>query len=121
MDSQRLMEDEHYAREESYRECREDLEGLRSELEDVKRELMNESVKREQAEGQVQTLETVIGSMSRDMQLLKDDRDVQAESAANLQAVLDEFQAGSFWEFSRPPTISCHLTSGSQQHCSQGQ
>ncbi|KAG0140479.1 hypothetical protein CROQUDRAFT_665125 [Cronartium quercuum f. sp. fusiforme G11] len=93
MDSQRLMEDEHYAREEAYRECREELEGLRNDLEDKKRELMNESVQREQAEVRAQNLQTVISSMSRDLQLLKEDRDNQAESAANLQSVLEEFQA----------------------------
>ncbi|KAH9820645.1 hypothetical protein DFH28DRAFT_952819 [Melampsora americana] len=100
LDSQKLMEDEHYNREELYRECREELELIRNQLEDKKREMILESVQREQAESRVQSLENVISSMSNDVKLLKQDRDMQAESAANLQSVLEEFQAAKDSEIS---------------------
>ncbi|MBW0534805.1 hypothetical protein O181_074520 [Austropuccinia psidii MF-1] len=93
MDSQRLMESESYDREEAYRETREEVERLRNQLEDSKIELLNETIKREQAETNLQSRETALSSMIRDIETLKADRDLQAESASNLQSVLEEFQS----------------------------
>ncbi|EGF98381.1 uncharacterized protein MELLADRAFT_73614 [Melampsora larici-populina 98AG31] len=100
IDSQKLMEEEHYEREEVYRESREELEMIKNQLEDSKRDLVLESLKREQAESKVQSMENVISSMSNDLKLLKEDRDMQAESASNLQSVLEEFQAAKDSEIS---------------------
>lgn len=100
IDREKAMEEEHYEREEVYRECREEIESLRNQLEDKKREILLESLKREQAESSVLSMENVISSMSDDLKSLKEDRDMQAESASNLQSVLEEFQAAKDSEIS---------------------
>lgn len=76
------------------REAQEDLERVRMEREEWEGEAMRERVKREELAARVGSLEFELGGTKTDREMLREDRDREAESAANLLAVLEEFQAG---------------------------
>ncbi|CAH7684451.1 hypothetical protein BY996DRAFT_4592161 [Phakopsora pachyrhizi] len=92
-ENQKMIEDESYDREERYRESREEIERLWNGLEEKKQELMNETVRREDLETRLKDLELALESTVREIESLRADRDSQAESASNLQSVLEEFQS----------------------------
>ncbi|EFP75534.2 uncharacterized protein PGTG_00865 [Puccinia graminis f. sp. tritici CRL 75-36-700-3] len=93
LDHQRQLDSESYEREEAYRESQDEIERLRNQLEDSKREIMNEAVKREQADSGSRERDNIIAELKRELEFVKEDRDLQARSASNLQSVLEEFQS----------------------------
>ncbi|WAR63708.1 hypothetical protein PtB15_17B309 [Puccinia triticina] len=93
LDHQKQLDSESYEREEAYRESQDEIERLRNQLEDSQREIMNEAIKRDQADSGSRERDNIIAELKRELELLKEDRDLQAKSASNLQSVLEEFQS----------------------------
>lgn len=93
-DSQKSSVDEVNNRERSLREAQEDLERVRMEREEWEGEAMRERVRREELEARLGQIEFDLAAAKEDQHVLRDERDREAESAANLHAVLEEFQAG---------------------------
>ncbi|KAL8293284.1 hypothetical protein RQP46_000978 [Phenoliferia psychrophenolica] len=92
-DSQRQTTDEASSRETALRDAQDDLERVRLEREEWEDEAMRERVRREELEDRVGQLEIELAAVKTDREVLREDRDREAESAANLHAVLEEFQA----------------------------
>lgn len=92
------------------REAQEDLERVRMEREEWEGEAMRERVKREELAVRVGSLEFELGGTKTEREILREDRDREAESAANLLAVLEEFQAGKgFTVLKRCYCVARHL------------
>lgn len=94
LDSQRANADEFTEREEALREAREEAERLRDETEDWRRQVMAETVRREQAEISLNQAQASQATLEAALTTTAEERDRAVESAGNLQAVLEEFQAG---------------------------
>lgn len=92
-DSARAVLDEASARELQLRDITEDLERCRLEREDWENQAMKERVGRESMETSLHAVERELLHARSEKQQLKNDRDREAESANNLQVVLEEFQA----------------------------
>ncbi len=63
------------------------------EREEWEAEAMRERVKREEYQGRLGQVEMELAQAKADREVLRDERDREAESAVNLHAVLEEFQA----------------------------
>lgn len=105
-DSQRQTSDEATSREMALRDAQEDLERVRTEREEWEGEAMRERVKREELATRVGHLESQLAVVKTERELMREERDREAESASNLLAVLEEFQAGE-----------CDPTSGAGTRC----
>ena len=92
-DSAKASLDESSARETQLREVVEDLEKCRLEREDWENQAMKERVERETLETSLNSAERELSQLRHEKQVLKNERDREAESAANLHNVLEEFQA----------------------------
>lgn len=92
-DSAKAIMDESSLREVQLREVSEDLERCRLEREDWENQAMKERVDREKLETGLNAAERELAQLRHEKQALTDERDREAESAANLHAVLEEFQA----------------------------
>lgn len=108
-DSQKSTTEEAHAREVALRDAQEDLERVRMEREEWEGEAMRERVKREQLQARVGQIEMELGTAKSEREALREERDREAESAANLHAVLEEFQAGES-EFGAPLARSADLS-----------
>lgn len=93
-DSQKNTSEEASSREIALRDAQEDLERVRMEREEWEGEAMRERVRREELAGRAGSLEMELSAVKNERNALRMDRDREAESAANLHAVLEEFQAG---------------------------
>lgn len=93
-DSQKTTSEEASERELALREAQEDLERVRMEREEWEGEAMRERVRREEATTRLERVELELGVAKSEREVLREERDREAESAANLHAVLEEFQAG---------------------------
>lgn len=93
-DSQRQTSDEATSRETALRDAQEDLERVRMEREEWEDEAMRERVRREELTARVGTIELELAAAKTEREVLREERDREAESAANLHNVLEEFQAG---------------------------
>lgn len=102
-DSQRQTSDEATSRETALRDAQEDLERVRMEREEWEDEAMRERVRREDLAARVGQLELELAAAKTEREVLREERDREAESAANLHNVLEEFQAGSS-SFAVPPS-----------------
>lgn len=92
-DSQKQTTDEASSRDLMLREAQEDLERVRIEREEWESEAMRERVRREQYEQHAQQLEVDLAHVKTELAVMTEDRDRHAESAINLQTVLEEFQS----------------------------
>lgn len=92
-DSAKATTDEASAREAQLRDVTEDLERSRLEREDWENQAMKERVERESLETDLNSVQRELSQLRLEKQQLKDERDREAESASNLHAVLEEFQA----------------------------
>jgi len=92
-DSQNQTSAEASERERGLRDAQEDLERERMEREEWEAEAMRERVKREEYQSRCGQVEMELAQAKADREALRDDRDREAESAINLHAVLEEFQA----------------------------
>lgn len=92
-DSAKAILDEASARDAQLRDVTEDLERCRLEREDWENQAMKERVERESLETQLNAAERELAQLRTEKQQLKEERDREAESASNLHAVLEEFQA----------------------------
>lgn len=95
-DSQKSSVEEVNARERSLREAQEDLERVRMEREEWEGEAMRERVRREEVVARLSALEFEYVAVKEEREMLRDERDREAESASNLNVVLEEFTAGMF-------------------------
>lgn len=93
-DSQKASVEEFNNRERSLREAQEDLERVRTEREEWEGEAMRERVRREEVVARLGQVEFDFVAAKEEREMLRDERDREAESAANLYVVLEEFQAG---------------------------
>lgn len=93
-DSQKLTSEEASERELALRDAQEDLERVRMEREEWEGEAMRERVRREELVTRLGQVEMELGVAKSDREVLREERDREAESASNLHAVLEEFQAG---------------------------
>lgn len=93
-DSQKLTSEEASERELALRDAQEDLERVRMEREEWEGEAMRERVRREELQARLGQVEMELGVAKSEREVLREERDREAESAANLHAVLEEFQAG---------------------------
>lgn len=96
LDNHKHTSEEATSREISLREAQEDLERVRMEREEWEGEAMRERVRREELVARVSSLEVELGATKGERTILREERDKEAESAANLLAVLEEFQSGKF-------------------------
>lgn len=94
LDSQRQTSDEASEREAMLREAQEDLERLRMQMEEWETEAMRERTRRETAETRMSQLEVEATNLGSEIERIRMERDREAESAANLHLVLEEFQTG---------------------------
>jgi hypothetical protein len=78
------------------RDAQEDLERVRMEREEWEGEAMRERVKREELVARLGQVEMDLGVAKSERAVFREERDREAESAANLHAVLEEFQAGEW-------------------------
>ncbi|GAA5981922.1 hypothetical protein JCM10908_004667 [Rhodotorula pacifica] len=92
-DSERANTDEAQQREIALRESQEDLERVRIERDEWEGEAMRERVRREELAARQGQIEMELAQAKADRETLREERDREAESAANLSAVLEEFQA----------------------------
>lgn len=83
------------SREMALRDSQEDLERIRMEREEWEGEAMQERVRREELAQRLGVVELELAGCKTERELLRDERDREAESAANLHHVLEEFQAGT--------------------------
>lgn len=121
-DSAKAVLDESSARDTQLREITEDLERCRLEREDWETQAMKERVERETLETSLNASERELVQLRHEKQMLKDERDREAESAANLHAVLEEFQAAKDKELKSTlgdMQNQLHLTSRSLQEYRQ--
>lgn len=93
-DSQRQSSEEVSTRERALRDAQEDLERERIEKEEWEGEAMRERVRREEVLARLGSVEMELGMAKSDREVLREERDREAEAASNLHAVLQEFQAG---------------------------
>lgn len=93
LDSERASTDEAQQREIALRETQEDLERVRIERDEWEGEAMRERVRREELASRQGQLEMELAQAKADRETLREERDREMESAANLNAVLEEFQA----------------------------
>ena len=93
-DTQRQTSDEATSRETALRDAQEDLERVRMEREEWEDDALRERVRREEVETRLSQLELELATAKTEREVIREDRDREAESAANLHAVLEEFQAG---------------------------
>ena len=82
-------------REGALRDAQEDLERVRMEREEWEGEAMRERVRREEIVSRLSAAELELEGSRSEREQLREERDREAESAANLHAVLEEFQAGT--------------------------
>lgn len=94
-DSQKLSIEEVGARERALRDAQEDLERIRLEREEWEGEAMRERVRGEALTASLSQLEFEYVRAKEEREVMREERDREAESAANLHAVLEEFQAGA--------------------------
>ncbi|KWU46273.1 hypothetical protein RHOSPDRAFT_15399 [Rhodotorula sp. JG-1b] len=92
-DSERANTDEAQQRELALRESQEDLERVRIERDEWEGEAMRERVRREELAARQGQIEMELAHAKADRETLREERDREMESAANLSAVLEEFQA----------------------------
>ncbi|GAA5861903.1 hypothetical protein JCM3774_001345 [Rhodotorula dairenensis] len=92
-DSERANTDEAQQRELALREAQEDLERVRIERDEWEGEAMRERVRREELATRQGQIEMELAQAKADRETLREERDRETESAANLSAVLEEFQA----------------------------
>ncbi|KPV75353.1 uncharacterized protein RHOBADRAFT_53339 [Rhodotorula graminis WP1] len=92
-DSERASSDEAQEREVALREAQEDLERVRIERDEWEGEAMRERVRREDQGARLGVVEMELAQAKADREVLREERDREMESAANLHAVLEEFQA----------------------------
>ncbi|GAA6027420.1 hypothetical protein JCM8097_007850 [Rhodosporidiobolus ruineniae] len=92
-DSERQSSDEAQEREIALREAQEDLERVRIERDEWEGEAMRERVRREEAGSRLAQVEVELAQAKTERESLREERDREQESAANLHAVLEEFQA----------------------------
>lgn len=100
-DSERANTDEAQQREIALRESQEDLERVRIERDEWEGEAMRERVRREELAARQGQIEMELAHAKADRETLREERDREMESAANLSAVLEEFQASE----SRPGVL----------------
>lgn len=94
-DSQKSTTEESMSRETALRDAQEDLERVRMEREEWEGEAMRERVRREEVVSRLSAAELELEGSRTERESLREERDREAESAANLHAVLEEFQAGT--------------------------
>lgn len=94
-DSQKSTTEEAMSRETALRDTQEDLERVRMEREEWEGEAMRERVRREEIVSRLSAAELELEGSRAEREQLREERDREAESAANLHAVLEEFQAGA--------------------------
>ncbi|GAA5861069.1 hypothetical protein JCM8547_008024 [Rhodosporidiobolus lusitaniae] len=92
-DSDRQSSDEAAEREMALREAQEDLERVRIERDEWEGEAMRERVRREELGARCAQVEMELAQAKAERENLREERDREQESAANLHAVLEEFQA----------------------------
>lgn len=95
-DSEQASTDEAQQREIALRETQEDLERVRIERDEWEGEAMRERVRREELAARQGQIEMDLAQAKADRETLREERDREMESAANLNAVLEEFQASAF-------------------------
>ncbi|GAA93686.1 uncharacterized protein L969DRAFT_96673 [Mixia osmundae IAM 14324] len=93
-DSQRLGAEELSIREAAFKDLQDDVEKMRLAKEAWEAEAMRERIERETAQATLQVIDREISTLKRDKDAMQADRDRYAESASNLQTVLEEFQEG---------------------------
>lgn len=94
-DSEKQTNDEANERDLLLREVQEDLERVKIEREEWESEAMRERVRREEMQQIYGQLEMELATAKTERENLREERDREQESAANLHAVLEEFQAGA--------------------------
>ncbi|KAK4705626.1 hypothetical protein P7C70_g568, partial [Phenoliferia sp. Uapishka_3] len=92
-DSQKQITDDASTRENALRDLQDDLERVRIEREEWEDEAMRETVRREELASRLAQLEFELATSKVEREAMRDERDREAESASNLHAVLEEFQA----------------------------
>lgn len=92
-DSQNQTSAEAGERERALREAQEDLERERMEREEWETQAMRERVRREELQARCGQVEMELAQAKADREQFREERDREAESAGNLHAVLEEFQA----------------------------
>ncbi|GEM07466.1 hypothetical protein Rt10032_c03g1483 [Rhodotorula toruloides] len=92
-DSEQAVSDEAQERELALREAQEDLERVRIERDEWEQEAMRERVRREELATRHSQIEMEYAQAKAEREVLREERDREMESAANLHAVLEEFQA----------------------------
>lgn len=95
-DSQKHTSEEATSREMALRDAQEDLERVRMEKEEWEGEAMRERVRSDELAVRLGQVEMELAAAKGERELLREERDREAESAANLHAVLEEFQAGEW-------------------------
>lgn len=93
-DSENKTNDEANERDLLLREVQEDLERVKMEREEWESEAMRERVRREEMQNIFGQVEMELANAKSEREVLREERDREQESAANLHAVLEEFQAG---------------------------
>jgi chromosome segregation ATPase len=111
-DSEKQTNDEANERDLLLRELQEDLERVKMEREEWESEAMRERVRREEMQQIFGQMEMELATAKTERENLREERDREQESAANLHAVLEEFQAGTFLFFASVPR-DCHLVTDS--------
>lgn len=102
-DTEQASTDEAQQREIALRETQEDLERVRIERDEWEGEAMRERVRREELAARQGQIEMDLAQAKADRETLREERDREMESAANLNAVLEEFQASAFVLETEPP------------------
>ncbi|BGO93881.1 hypothetical protein NBRC10512_006109 [Rhodotorula toruloides] len=92
-DSEQAVSDEAQERELALREAQEDLERVRIERDEWEQEAMRERVRGEELATRHSQIEMEYAQAKAEREVLREERDREMESAANLHAVLEEFQA----------------------------
>ncbi|GAA5909812.1 uncharacterized protein JCM6883_003101 [Sporobolomyces salmoneus] len=92
-DSEKQTNEEANERDLLLREVQEDLERVRIEREEWESEAMRERVRREEMQQLFGQVEMELATAKTERENLREERDREQESAANLHAVLEEFQA----------------------------
>ncbi|GAA5886998.1 hypothetical protein JCM5296_005219 [Sporobolomyces johnsonii] len=92
-DSEKQTSEEATEREHALRDAQEDLERVRMEREEWESEAMRERVRREEFQARCAQVEMELAGAKTEREVLREARDRERESAANLHAVLEEFQA----------------------------
>ncbi|GAA6062091.1 hypothetical protein JCM10212_002341, partial [Sporobolomyces blumeae] len=92
-DSEKQTSDEANERDLLLREVQEDLERVKMEREEWESEAMRERVRREEMQSIFGQVEMELATAKSEREALREERDREQESAANLHAVLEEFQA----------------------------